>query len=69
MTTTPDGSGTAYHAAKWALEGLSLAQEVAGFGVKVTLIEPTGYSTDWAVSSARHPTSQPVAATAQGNGS
>jgi NAD(P)-dependent dehydrogenase (short-subunit alcohol dehydrogenase family) len=46
----------AYHASKWALEGLSqaLAQEVAGFGVKVTLIEPSGYSTDWAGSSARH---------------
>ncbi len=45
-----------YHASKWALEGLSqaLAQEVAGFGVKVTLIEPTGYSTDWAGPSARH---------------
>lgn len=45
-----------YHASKWALEGISqsLAQEVAGFGVKVTLIEPTGYSTDWSGSSARH---------------
>ncbi len=52
----------AYHAAKWALEGLSqsLAQEVAGFGIKVTLIEPTGYSTDWAGSSAKHAT--PLAA-------
>jgi NAD(P)-dependent dehydrogenase (short-subunit alcohol dehydrogenase family) len=46
----------AYHASKWALEGLSqsLAQEVAGFGIKVTLIEPTGYATDWAGSSAKH---------------
>lgn len=43
-----------YHASKWALEGLteSLAQEVAGFGIKVTLVEPGGYSTDWAGSSA-----------------
>ena len=34
----------AYHASKWALEGFSqsLSQEVAGFGIKVTLIEPTG---------------------------
>ena len=39
----------AYHASKWALEGLSqsLSQEVAGFGIDVTLVErvpkgPTG---------------------------
>jgi NAD(P)-dependent dehydrogenase (short-subunit alcohol dehydrogenase family) len=39
----------AYHASKWALEGLSqsLSQEVAGFGIHVTLIEPGGFSTDW----------------------
>jgi NAD(P)-dependent dehydrogenase (short-subunit alcohol dehydrogenase family) len=44
----------AYHASKWALEGFSqsLAQEVAEFGIKVTLIEPAGYSTDWSGSSA-----------------
>ncbi|WP_375488799.1 SDR family oxidoreductase [uncultured Jatrophihabitans sp.] len=46
----------AYHASKWALEGLSqsLAQEVADFGIHVTLIEPGGFSTDWAGSSAKH---------------
>ncbi|MBW8729870.1 MAG: SDR family oxidoreductase [Terrabacter sp.] len=46
----------AYHASKWALEGLSqsLAQEVAPFGIKVTLIEPGGFSTDWAGPSAKH---------------
>ncbi|WIB67914.1 SDR family oxidoreductase [Curtobacterium sp. MCBD17_035] len=46
----------AYHASKWALEGLTeaLAQEVRGFGVDVTLVEPGGFSTDWAGSSARH---------------
>lgn len=45
----------AYHASKWALEGISqaLAQEVAGFGVHVTLIEPGGFSTDWAGPSAQ----------------
>ncbi len=38
-----------YHASKWALEGLSqaLAQEVADFGINVTLIEPGPFSTDW----------------------
>jgi NAD(P)-dependent dehydrogenase (short-subunit alcohol dehydrogenase family) len=43
-----------YHASKWALEGFteSLAQEVAGFGIKVTLVEPGGFATDWAGSSA-----------------
>lgn len=44
----------AYHASKWALEGLSqsLAQEVAGFGIHVTLVEPGGFSTDWSGPSA-----------------
>jgi NAD(P)-dependent dehydrogenase (short-subunit alcohol dehydrogenase family) len=52
----------AYHASKWALEGFSqsLSQEVADFGVKVTLIEPAGYSTDWAGSSAQHSTPLPA---------
>jgi NAD(P)-dependent dehydrogenase (short-subunit alcohol dehydrogenase family) len=51
-----------YHASKWALEGISqaLAQEVASFGIKVTLIEPGGYSTDWGGSSARHTTPLPA---------
>lgn len=44
-----------YHASKWALEGFSqaLAQEVASFGVHVTLIEPGGFSTDWSGSSSK----------------
>lgn len=46
----------AYHASKWALEGFSqaLSQEVASFGINVTLIEPGGFSTDWAGPSAKH---------------
>jgi NAD(P)-dependent dehydrogenase (short-subunit alcohol dehydrogenase family) len=48
----------AYHASKWALEGFSqaLALEVGGFGIHVTVIEPGGFETDWAGSSARHAT-------------
>ena len=44
-----------YHASKWALEGFSqsLAAEVAEFGIKVTLIEPAGYATDWGGASAK----------------
>lgn len=50
-----------YHASKWALEGISqsLAQEVAPFGVHVTLIEPGGFDTDWAGPSSRR--SEPLA--------
>ena len=52
----------AYHASKWALEGMTdaLSQEVAGFGIKVTLVEPGGYATDWAGSSAVHATPNPA---------
>ena len=51
-----------YNASKWALEGLSqsLAQEVAGFGIRVTLIEPGAYSTDWGGRSAKHATALPA---------
>ncbi|RYG68818.1 SDR family oxidoreductase [bacterium] len=43
-----------YHASKWALEAFSqsLAAEVQEFGIKVTLVEPTGFSTDWSGPSA-----------------
>jgi NAD(P)-dependent dehydrogenase (short-subunit alcohol dehydrogenase family) len=38
-----------YHASKWALEGFSesLAQEVEGFGIGVTIVEPGPFRTDW----------------------
>jgi NAD(P)-dependent dehydrogenase (short-subunit alcohol dehydrogenase family) len=45
-----------YHASKWGLEGLSqaLQAEVAGLGIKVTIIEPGGFATDWGGLSAVH---------------
>jgi len=51
-----------YNASKWALEAFSqsLAAEVADFGVKVTLIEPAGYSTDWGGASAKHAAADPA---------
>ena len=44
-----------YHASKWGLEGFSqsLAAEVAGFGIKVSIVEPGGFATDWGGSSAK----------------
>jgi NAD(P)-dependent dehydrogenase (short-subunit alcohol dehydrogenase family) len=45
-----------YNASKWGLEGMSdaLAQEVAEFGVKVTLLEPGAIRTTWAHTSMPH---------------
>jgi NAD(P)-dependent dehydrogenase (short-subunit alcohol dehydrogenase family) len=42
-----------YHASKWGLEGFSetLRLEVEPFGIKVLMVEPSGFRTDWAGSS------------------
>ena len=51
-----------YHASKWGLEGFSqsLAHEVADLGIKVTLVEPMAYATDWVGSSSVH--AEPIVA-------
>jgi NAD(P)-dependent dehydrogenase (short-subunit alcohol dehydrogenase family) len=38
-----------YNASKWAVEAMSdsLSQEVGGFGVKVTIVEPGPFRSDW----------------------
>jgi NAD(P)-dependent dehydrogenase (short-subunit alcohol dehydrogenase family) len=45
----------AYSAAKWGVEGFSesLAKETAPLGIKVTIIEPGGFRTDFAGSSSK----------------
>ncbi|MCM3628411.1 oxidoreductase [Paenibacillus glycanilyticus] len=45
-----------YQMSKWAVEGFSevLSKEVGPLGIKVTLIEPGGFRTDWAGSSMQH---------------
>ncbi|MFI5711098.1 SDR family NAD(P)-dependent oxidoreductase [Kribbella sp. NPDC051620] len=53
---------SAYQAAKWAVGGFSgvLAREVNPLGIKVTVLEPGGMSTDWAGSSMKvYPISRP----------
>ncbi|MBN9660379.1 MAG: SDR family NAD(P)-dependent oxidoreductase [Acidobacteria bacterium] len=44
---------SAYQSAKWAVGGFSevLAKEVAPLGIRVTIVEPGGFRTDWAGSS------------------
>jgi NAD(P)-dependent dehydrogenase (short-subunit alcohol dehydrogenase family) len=53
---------SAYQSAKWAVGGFSgvLAREVKPLGLKVTVLEPGGMTTDWAGSSMTvHPISAP----------
>jgi NADP-dependent 3-hydroxy acid dehydrogenase YdfG len=51
-----------YHASKWGLEGFSqaLAAEVKDLGIKVTIVEPGGFATEWGTSSAHR--AKPLAA-------
>jgi NAD(P)-dependent dehydrogenase (short-subunit alcohol dehydrogenase family) len=51
-----------YHASKWGLEGFSqaLAAEVALFGIKVTIVEPGGFATEWGGPSAKRATQMPA---------
>ena len=50
-----------YNASKFAVAGLSetLAAEVKDFGINVSLIEPNGFSTDWAGASAFYTQNMP----------
>lgn len=50
-----------YNASKYAVEGITetLAAEVSAFGIKVSLIEPNGYATDWGGVSANHTKAMP----------
>lgn len=51
-----------YHASKWAIEGFveSLAQEVASFGISVTIAEPGASGTSFSASKIEPPQSMPV---------
>jgi NAD(P)-dependent dehydrogenase (short-subunit alcohol dehydrogenase family) len=47
---TPPAGRAPYATAKWGVEGFSevLAKELAPFGIKVTMVEPGGFRTDFA---------------------
>ncbi len=51
-----------YCASKWAVEALSetLAREVAGFGIRVTIVEPGEFRTDWSAGSMARATPMPA---------
>src|SRR5712671_363706 len=63
----PMGRG-AYAAAKWGVEGFSevLLKEVGPFGIKVTIIEPGGFRTDFAGASTNIAPENPIYATTVG---
>jgi NAD(P)-dependent dehydrogenase (short-subunit alcohol dehydrogenase family) len=63
----PAGRG-AYAAAKWGVEGFSevLAKEVGPLGIKVTIVEPGGFRTDFAGSSQTIAPDNPVYAATVG---
>src|SRR4051812_38720364 len=50
-----------YHATKWGIEGFceAVAQEVAGFGIGVTIVEPGGARTEFRYGSAQVATLMP----------
>ena len=52
----------AYHASKWAVEGLSqaLAQEIQVFGIKVTCVEPGPYRTGFGAAGLRRSAENPA---------
>jgi NAD(P)-dependent dehydrogenase (short-subunit alcohol dehydrogenase family) len=51
-----------YHATKWGIEGFveSVAQEVAAFGIGMTIVEPGGARTEFRYGSAQVATAMPV---------
>lgn len=51
-----------YHASKWGLEGFSqaLAAEVQPLGIKVTIVEPGGFATEWGTTSAHRAKQMPA---------
>jgi NAD(P)-dependent dehydrogenase (short-subunit alcohol dehydrogenase family) len=63
----PMGRG-AYAAAKWGVEGFSevLLKEVGPFGIKVTIIEPGGFRTDFAGASTNIAPENPIYAATVG---
>ncbi len=52
----------AYHASKWAVEGLSqaLAHEIDAFGINVTCVEPGPYNTSFGATGLRRSTENPA---------